>query len=481
MYRGFDNDQGCEVAWNRLSLKNLPTAEQEHITKEVKLNRNLNHPNIVHFISAWTNSVKEELIIITEIVTGGSLKQYLKKIKHPRLKVIKMWCRGILEGLDYLHSQKPYPIIHRDLKCANVFIMSNTGDIKIGDFGLSTLMEEKMQTSVLGTPEYMAPEIYKGCYDKKIDIYSFGMCVIEMCTLASPYSECRTQAAIYKKVISGEPPAALSQIDNADVVNFIKKCLLPAELRPSTVELLADEFLVINEEDDRIHHPLVVNSSPKSNQSSSVNSFSHIDISLIINENGESRQISFQYVPEADTPEKVAEEMVEDLKLNKSYIIPVAKEIETRLNSLNSEKKLPNLPRSPVNFSQPQFSPNNYLSVDYMNEGNFPNMYDETSEVFADSMQLKMKTVRSENDIGLLIEAQAFIPLKKGLENDKPRVKKVQLSLSSFLNVPLKIDGFFGKKVEALVKKFQELQGMKPDGIVAKVVWDALLSIPSQN
>ena len=87
--------------------------------------------------------------------------------------------------------------------------MSNTGDVKIGDFGLSTLTEGKMQTSVLGTPEYMAPEVYKGNYDKKIDIYSFGMCIIEMCTLKSPYSECGSQASIYRKVISGELPAGL--------------------------------------------------------------------------------------------------------------------------------------------------------------------------------------------------------------------------------------------------------------------------------
>ena len=92
MYRGFDNDQGCEVAWNQINLKNLPSKDRQYISEEVKLNRKLNHPNIVHFISAWTNSSKEELIIITEIVTGGSLKQYLRKIKNPRIKVIKLWC-----------------------------------------------------------------------------------------------------------------------------------------------------------------------------------------------------------------------------------------------------------------------------------------------------------------------------------------------------------------------------------------------------
>ena len=481
VYRGFDNDQGCEVAWNRISLKNLPPDAQLHITKEVRLNRKLDHPNIVHFISAWTNPSNEELVLITEIVTGGSLKQYLKKIKHPRLKVIKMWCKGILEGLNYLHSQEPYPLIHRDLKCANIFVMSNTGNIKIGDFGLSTVMEEKMQTSVLGTPEFMAPEIYKGCYDKKIDIYSFGMCIIEMCTLSSPYSECSTQAAIYKKVISGEPPLALSQIENQDVVDFIKKCLQPADLRPSTTDLLADPFLVINEEDDRIHHPLIVGSSPKSD--TSMSSQSQIDISLIINDHGNSRQISFPYNIEFDTPEKVAEEMVDDLGLSPSYIIPVAKEIEVKLNC-NKNDRTPswaietlNLPANPIH--KRHVSPYDLLSTKHMYEDDSINSEEEGMEGFLPDRTFKLKAVRSVNDLSEMIETPTFIVLRKGIENDKTAVKKIQLALSNMLNVTIKIDGFFGKKVEAMVKIFQESQGFKTDGVVSKGVWDKLLSFPT--
>ena len=477
MYRGFDNDQGCEVAWNRISLKNLPADAQVHITKEVKLNRRLDHPNIVHFISAWTNPVKEELVLITEIVTGGSLKQYLKKIKHPRLKVIKMWCKGILNGLHYLHCQEPYPLIHRDLKCANIFIMSNTGNIKIGDFGLSTIMEEKMQTSVLGTPEYMAPEIYKGCYDKKIDIYSFGMCIIEMCTLASPYSECTTQAAIYKKVISGEPPLALSQIENQDVVDFIKKCLLPADMRPTTAELLADPFLEINEDDDTIHRPLIVSSSPTSGRS--VSSLSQIDISLIINEHGESRQISFPYNIEFDTPEKVAEEMVDELRLNKSYIIPVAKEIEVKLNGNKNDKGAGETLNLPANSNHKRhISPYDMLSTKYMYEDDQENSDEETKESYSPDKIFKLKTVRSVNDLFEAPGTPNFITLRKGIENDKATVKKIQLALSNVLNVTIKIDGFFGKKVEAMVKIFQESQRLKPDGVVSKGVWDKLLALP---
>ena len=54
--------------------------------------------------------------------------------------------------------------------------------------------------ALTGTPEFMAPELYEECYDEKVDVYSFGMCMLELSTLEYPYSECRNAAQIYKKV-----------------------------------------------------------------------------------------------------------------------------------------------------------------------------------------------------------------------------------------------------------------------------------------
>lgn len=91
-----------------------------------------------------------------------------------------------------MHEYKPYPIIHRDLKCENIFINANNGDIRIGDLGLSTPLEKSYTASLVGTPNFMAPETFSddAHYDTAVDIYSFGMCVLEMITFDKPYSEC---------------------------------------------------------------------------------------------------------------------------------------------------------------------------------------------------------------------------------------------------------------------------------------------------
>ena len=243
VFRGIDEDTGREIAWNVIKINKLPKIDRKRISDEIHTLKSMKeHPNIIHFISAWVNKGKEEVIFITEMVTAGSLRQYLKKIKKPRLKVIKKWAIEILKGIKYLHELDP-PIIHRDIKCDNIFINSNNGEIRIGDLGLSTSLKNSFTTSVLGTPEYMAPELYEEKYGTSVDIYAFGMWFLEMCTLSTPYREWDNPAQIYKKVIEGKKPQALERIDDPEVYEFICWCLRLADKRPSANDLLNCEFL----------------------------------------------------------------------------------------------------------------------------------------------------------------------------------------------------------------------------------------------
>lgn len=76
--------------------------------------------------------------------------RYLKRFKVMKIKVLRSWCRQILKGLHFLHTRTP-PIIHRDLKCDNIFITGPTGSVKIGDLGLATLKRASFAKSVIGT------------------------------------------------------------------------------------------------------------------------------------------------------------------------------------------------------------------------------------------------------------------------------------------------------------------------------------------
>lgn len=158
--------------------------------------------------------------------------RYLRRFRQMKLKLLQRWSLQILKGLHFLHSRCP-PIIHRDLKCDNIFITGPTASVKIGDLGLATLKKASFAKSVIGkrqsvtlndlrklvgpscfmvflvvdsgTPEFMAPEMYEEKYDEAVDIYAFGMCILEMATSEYPYSECQNAAQIYRKVTSVRP------------------------------------------------------------------------------------------------------------------------------------------------------------------------------------------------------------------------------------------------------------------------------------
>ncbi|KAL0924734.1 hypothetical protein M5K25_005588 [Dendrobium thyrsiflorum] len=248
VYRAFDEYEGIEVAWNQVKLNDFLQSPEdlERLYCEIHLLKTLKHKNIMKFCSSWVDISKRKINFVTEMFTSGTLRQYRQKHRRVNIRAVKHWCRQILSGLLYLHCHDP-PIIHRDLKCDNIFINGNQGEVKIGDLGLAAILRKPHADHCVGTPEFMAPEVYEEAYNELVDIYSFGMCVLEMVTFEYPYSECTHPAQIYKKVISGKMPKALRKVKDPEVRQFVEKCLAKVSKRLSARELLNDPFLQIDE------------------------------------------------------------------------------------------------------------------------------------------------------------------------------------------------------------------------------------------
>ncbi|XP_058209656.1 probable serine/threonine-protein kinase WNK11 [Rhododendron vialii] len=257
VYRAFDQEEGIEVAWNQVKLRYFCDDQStiDRLNSEVRLLRTLKNKNIIALYHVWRDQGKNTLNFITEVCTSGNLRDYRKKHKHVSMKALKKWSKQILKGLNYLHTHEPC-IIHRDLNCSNVFINGNVGQVKIGDFGLAaTVGKNHSAHSILGTPEFMAPELYEENYTELIDIYSYGMCVLEMVTLEVPYSECDSIAKIYKKVTAGVRPRAMDKVMDPEVKAFIERCLAQPRARPSAADLLRDPFfdgIIVDDDENDI-------------------------------------------------------------------------------------------------------------------------------------------------------------------------------------------------------------------------------------
>jgi len=264
VYRAYDTEEGIEVAWNVVHLAGVPKNERNRIVNEVRLLERLHHQNIISFHGSWINREQQQVNFVTEILSSGTLKSFINKVQVIRWKIAKRWAVQILKGLEYLHSQDP-PVIHRDLKCENIFINGTSGDLRIGDLGLSTVHRNGKALSVLGTPEFMAPDMYEeGSYDERVDIYAFGMCLLEIFTKEIPYKECNNPAQIYKKVTRGAPPDSLGRLKSTHGRKFIELCLGYRNddgtyVRPSAKELLEHPFLVkrlVDDEEVEVDPPL---------------------------------------------------------------------------------------------------------------------------------------------------------------------------------------------------------------------------------
>lgn len=323
---------GCEVAWNCVKLKDFTSDEITCFSHSVQLNRQLYHKNIVSVNTSWVCKSKSELVIITEIVTGGSLKAYLLRLPNPRFRLIKNWCRGILNGLKYLHSQNP-PVVHSELTTQSIYLMSSDGTIKLSDFYLNKLMPS--HSPLLASPEYLAPEVFYGIMNPKSDIYSFGMTLLEMCTQSRPYSECSSSAQVLSRIKQKVFPESLSRIEDQQLKSIIELCLQSLEDRPSSEDLLNNPFFS-EDSPSKNNHPVqlhTTNSDPPSRKR-------HIKtLSLILRDSKNcAKSVSFDFNPESDTPEKVAIEMIESFNLDKTAVIKVAKEIEKKLEIVKSPR-----------------------------------------------------------------------------------------------------------------------------------------------
>uniref|UniRef100_A0A8C5I4T3 Protein kinase domain-containing protein n=1 Tax=Gouania willdenowi TaxID=441366 RepID=A0A8C5I4T3_GOUWI len=133
-----DTEEGVEVVWNEVlfSDKKVFKAQEEKIKEMFENLMQVEHPNIVKFHKYWLDMKEGQarVVFITEYMSSGSLKQFLKKTKKNHktmnVKAWKRWCTQILSALSYLHSCDP-PIIHGNLTCDTIFIQHN-GLIKIG-------------------------------------------------------------------------------------------------------------------------------------------------------------------------------------------------------------------------------------------------------------------------------------------------------------------------------------------------------------
>ena len=238
-----------------ISLKKLSEEAYNNLIKEVKIISCLEHPHIVKFYETYHDDIYFH--IVTELCRGNNLYMRTKKLKGKKMieEDAKIIVFKLLHAINYCHSKG---VVHRDLKPENIIFESPNNDmdyneyvnddnienylnVKICDFGLSALKNSSDNLhTILGTPYYMAPEVLKGDYNEKCDIWSIGAITYYLITGIEPFRG-DTSNQIFSRILYTEPDYSLSKFWNNSpiLLDFLKKCFLKEPLtRPTAKEAL---------------------------------------------------------------------------------------------------------------------------------------------------------------------------------------------------------------------------------------------------
>jgi serine/threonine protein kinase len=405
---------------------------RQQFTAEANILAQLNHPNLPTVSDYFTEAGREYLVM--EYVEGEDLATALLRTGKPLPeKAVLIWADQVLDALEYLHGQRPQPIVHRDIKPANIRLMPQ-GKIKLVDFGLVKLLDPtdprtKTVLRGLGTPEYSPLEQYAagtGHTDARSDIYSLGATLYHLLTNVAPPD-------VHQRLLNPGILVPPRQLNPQLSENTERVVLRAMEIYPDQRYQTASEMRQVLSGALVSRQMIAVRRRPRGVMIPVLVVVASLGIGMLLTATGVGKWLAMQLLT-FSTPPSIAQ-------LNQT-LVPTD---------------------TPGPFAVHTLAPTNTL----------PPAITPTPALVLTPPTPKPPTVTPEPTWPPFTH-KLYLTTPRLQDDDVQRVQArlVELGYSEVGE----IDGYFGPKTETAVRNFQRVNGLEEDGIVGPITWARLFS-----
>ena len=330
VYKSIRKSDGKLVAVKVVDLTMMDRAGIDNVLNEIRILSSVSNPYIVEYHEAFIDPSESYFWIVMEYLGGGDLANAIKRGQKEGVRVNErqIWCYMVqlLKGVTELHKLK---IIHRDIKPANIFLTDDFKRVKIGDLNVSKILKEDLAKTQIGTPYYLAPEIWNmKVYDYRADIFSLGALLYELAALKHPH-EARTSHELHYKLMN-EAIERIPSVYSDELNTIIHKCLVKEQILRPTAEQLRNtgivktkicEFLIDEEISDKDGGNLLADTIVLPKKLSLLNKKlpqKGSRASLVKNHKGDGNNITNELTNDSIKSQKTAKGVVRDLVKKKT-------------------------------------------------------------------------------------------------------------------------------------------------------------------
>ena len=439
VYLGLDKDTGRQVHWHLIQLAGVSASEKERFVSQAEKLKVAKHPNLASTLAVWAVRGREMAVMISSHEGNDTLASVTSKVFSEKLR---LWGPQILRAIEYLQECKATPI------------RMNRQSILITD-------DKAILEDVIMLPGKSDPE--EELLRRETDVISFAVLVLEaFLPEIAPISI----TDILGNIRENRVTRLLDRVTDDSFRDILSHCLCPISTRFSIHQVLehfalkgldtiSPVFPMTSPQTCPSHNEMFNWESPRKT----------VPLSLIIEMDDVKVNVFFHFKEGEDSPDRVAEELLRELKLSERFLTETAAAISRKLQERSSRH------------------------IQYRDDLEDPPRMERSTSVLYDTVK-SIKPVRSGSDLktpdtersisrkstGKTVNALG-VYLKKGLEsNEISLVKQMQERLGLVLKEEIKADGQFGKKTENMVKRFQEQEGLTVTGAVDTATWTALMT-----